>query len=165
MTDAVRTAVDTNVLLDLVGGDPAAVAAARAALFAALASGTVIVCPIVYAESAASHQIEDIDELIGDLGLVIEEFSVESLRVAASAWRSYRRRRGAEVQCPRCGRRFTVECPSCGTPIAWRQHVIADFLIGAHALSQANQLLTRDAGYYRAYFPELKLLVPGEPAS
>jgi predicted nucleic acid-binding protein len=41
-----------------------------------------------------------------------------------------------------------------------RERVVADFLVGAHALLQCRGLITRDAGFFRDYFKGLKVIVP-----
>ena len=97
---------------------------------------------------------------LGDIGVQPVPFSTEALGQAGQASRRYALGRGRQVQCPRCGRRFDVPCAVCGSPVIWRQHVIADFLIGGHAVAQADALITRDPGYYRTYFPELELITP-----
>jgi len=38
--------------------------------------------------------------------------------------------------------------------------VVADFLIGAHALEQADRLLTRDRGFHRSAFAGLAIVDP-----
>ncbi|MDP2949767.1 MAG: hypothetical protein Q8P22_09560 [Chloroflexota bacterium] len=77
--------------------------------------------------------------------------------MAGRAWTDYVRRRPARPACPQCGIAQDVRCSSCDASIQPRQHVLSDFVIGAHALVQADRLLTRDRGYYATYVPELKL--------
>lgn len=156
-----KAAIDTNVLLDLLAGDPGAAAAARRALASAGNSGPLVICPVVYAELAVGFtQQADLTTFLRDLGLLLEGFTTDALGRAAAAWQAYLRRRGRQVECPRCGHHFGLPCPACRSPIAWRQHLIADFLIGGHAITDADLLITRDRGYYRTYFPRLALLVP-----
>ena len=156
-----RTAVDTNVLLDLLAGDEAAIGAARSALAGALAKGSLVICPVVYAELAASFPDPDtLDRFLGDLQLQLDDFSREALVKAAAGWMRYARNRGRETQCPRCGHTAQLLCPSCGAQLSWRQHIIPDFLVGGHAATQADRLLTRDPHYFRRYFPEVYIIEP-----
>lgn len=39
-----------------------------------------------------------------------------------------------------------------------RTQIVADFLIGAHAVAAVDRFLTRDRGFYASYFAELKTL-------
>ncbi|MDP9351527.1 MAG: type II toxin-antitoxin system VapC family toxin, partial [Chloroflexota bacterium] len=131
------------------------------ALVEASRSGPLVICPVVYAELAAAFdRREELQAFLGDVSVQVEGYSQESLWMSASAWRSYSRQRGRGVQCPRCGNQFEPQCPACEESVSWRQHIIPDFLIGGHALEQADVLMTRDRGYFRLYFPKLQLLVP-----
>ena len=155
------TGSDTNILLDILFDSAEFGEPSTRALHTALSMGPVVICPIVYAELAAQFPVpEELTEFLRDLSIGLVGFEAQSLRTAASAWRRYTGRRGTDVQCPKCGKHVAVMCPNCHQAISWRQHVIPDFLIGAHALLQTDALLTRDRGYYRTYFPDLRLLVP-----
>jgi len=68
------------------------------------------------------------------LGVDFSAIELETALAASASWKKYRDRGGR------------------------RDRVAADFLIGAHALLQANRLLTRDRGFYRAYFSSLKVI-------
>jgi hypothetical protein len=151
------TAVDTNVLLDvLIPGAPHSDESERA-LGEAVGAGALLISEPVYAELAVHFPDRmDLDRFLADTGLRLEPSGGEALYRAGSAWSEYLRRRPAAVACPQCGAPQQVRCDRCGASIQPRQHVVADFVIGAHALFHADQLLTRDRGYHATYFPELK---------
>jgi predicted nucleic acid-binding protein len=157
-----KTAVDSNVLFDLLSGDEGPAVAARRALVAASEAGPMVVCPVVYTEvSAAFAGQQELVRFLGDADLALEAFSEDALRASGEAWVRYARRRAPRLRCTRRGNEMGLRCTSCGMEVAWRQHVMSDFLIGGHAMIQADQLITRDRGYYRTYFPRLTLVVPG----
>ncbi len=156
-----KTAVDTSVLFDLLAGDHNAAASARQALSNALSAGPVVICPVVYAELASGFASqEEVTRFIQDLHLRVEDLSTDALFQAAAAWKRHATRRGNHIQCPHCGHQVILHCPACQSSLVWRQHIIPDFLIGGHASHQADRLLTRDAAYYRSYFPGLRLVTP-----
>ncbi len=152
------TAVDTNVLLDiLIPGAPHGDESERA-LAEAVRAGAVVISEPAYAELAAHFADRaDLDGFLTDTGIRLEPSGAEALHRAGRAWSEYLRRRPAALACPQCGAAQDIHCDRCGASIQPRQHVVADFLIGAHALVHADQLLTRDRGYYATYFPKLRL--------
>jgi len=151
------TAVDTNVLLDVLIPDAPHGDESELALAEALRAGAVVISDPVYAELAVHFpDQEHLDRFLADTGLRLESSNAEALYRTGRAWSEYVRRRPA-LACPQCGATQEVRCDQCGASVQPRQHVVADFIIGAHALVQADQLLTRDRGYYATYFPELAL--------
>ena len=136
-------ALDSNVLIDFIGNDASAADAADGALRRALASGPVVVCDVVLAEIVTglgdgSTVIDKIEALGVDF-LPLERRS--AVRAGEMQRRYAQRRRAAPLR---------KEAP----------RVVADFLIGAHALLQCQALITRDAGFFRDYFKGLKVIVP-----
>ena len=131
-----KTAVDTSVLFDIVKGAPGA-AAAQTALEAALAQGSLAVCAVVVAELGRYFPDEqDLIEFLAACQIDHDPLSLQSSLVAAHIMRGYAKNKGP------------------------RERVAPDFLIGAHAIEQANALLTTDAGFYRHYFKGLKVMTP-----
>lgn len=131
-----KTAVDSSVLFDIVKGAPGA-AAAQAALEAALAHGSLCVCAVVVAELGRYFRSnEDLLAFLSDCQIDHDPLATSAALGAAQIMRAYARNKGP------------------------RERVAPDFLIGAHALHQADALLTSDAGFYRQYFKGLKVLTP-----
>jgi predicted nucleic acid-binding protein len=161
-----RTAFDTNVLLDILTNDPRYFEPASQAVSRALQSGVAVVSPVVYAELNVHFDPSPsaLDDFLRDLGIRLDDrLPGMTLKTAAHAWRTCLRQRGQQGQCPQCGRAIDVICPQCRHRVPWRQHMLADFLIGAHAATQANALLTRDRRIYQTYFKSLALVLYGDP--
>ena len=132
-----RTAIDSNVLLDVLKPDPRHLEASIAALEAASERGAVVVCEIVWAEGGGGFEDrEEWERAARSVGVGLVSTSEEAAWAAGRAWVEYRRAGGK------------------------RTRVVADMLIGAHALHHADELLTRDRGYYRRYFPSLQVRSP-----
>ena len=133
------TAVDTNVLVDVFGADPIFGPASKDTIRRSLAEGRLIACDVVWAEVAGVFPSATLArEALQHLGVDFGVLTIESALAAGAAWKVYRQRGGR------------------------RDRVIADFLVGAHALAHADRLLTRDRGFYRTYFKRLKVLDPSE---
>ncbi|MDN5751080.1 MAG: type II toxin-antitoxin system VapC family toxin [Pseudonocardia sp.] len=131
------TALDTNVLLDVLGADTTFGPRSRVALDRCLDEGALVVCAVVWAETAAAFpDTAAADAAFATLGAAFSATTSAAARSAGTAWRAYR---------------------AAGGP---RTRVVADFLVGAHASVQADRLLTRDRGFHRAYFGELTILDP-----
>ena len=131
-----KTAVDSNILLDVLLPDPTFGERSLAALERE-AHGSLVVCEIVVAEVAGQFaRVEDAIAVLDRASLHLLPTEIRTAYTAGRAWCEYRHRGGR------------------------RDRVVADFLVGAHALLQADALLTRDRGYYATYFPRLTLITP-----
>jgi predicted nucleic acid-binding protein len=133
----VITAVDTNVLRDVFGADPTFGERSRVALTSCLEEGQLVACDLVWAEvTAAFGSVRLAASALTEAQIEFRPVTVTAAQEAGTAWRTYRERGGR------------------------RDRPIADFLIGAHAVSEADRLLTRDSGFYRSYFRRLRILDP-----
>ena len=135
-------AIDTSVLIDLIGEDARA-GAAEDAVRAAMSQGPVVACEVVISEVVAGlgHGSVLID-ILEDAGI-----GYVPMELRASV-------RAGEMQ-----RRYKQRLLASREPGALPR-AAPDFLIGAHALLQCTALITRDAGFYRDYFKGLKVIVP-----
>jgi hypothetical protein len=135
----VTTAVDSAVLLDVFQEEPGWAARSADALDAASRAGRLTVCDVVWAEVAGRFASPAAAAAaLSTLGIEFDPMTAPAAADAGRLWCAFRDAGGGR-----------------------RDRVVADFLVGAHALHQAQALLTRDRGFYRRYFKRLRIVEPG----
>lgn len=136
------TAIDTNILVALWDKEETLSPVVQPALDAALGRGSLVIAAPVYAELLAfpSRSEAFLDQFFSDTGIFVDWNLTESVwRAAGRAFQaSAIRRRKHRESGPR--------------------RILADYLIGAHALQNGHSLLTLDESIYRAAFPRLPLV-------
>ena len=104
------------------------------ALENAATSGSLVVCDLVYAELCTYFSSQrECDAFLEGNEIRVEPLSREALFLASRTWRTYHKQGGQ------------------------RTRILVDFLIGAHAQTQATRLVSRDRGSYRKLFPSWRV--------
>lgn len=134
MSDAL---VDSNVVIDILDGDPLWGVWSRERVREARRAGRVVINPLIYAEVAGAYPTQgEVDRALSTKIYRRENLPWEAALGAARAFRAYRRSEGA------------------------KRSPLPDFYIGAHAELRGYALLTRDPRRYRRYFPNLSIIAP-----
>jgi predicted nucleic acid-binding protein len=129
--------VDSNVILDVVTGDPQWGTKSKRALEKEADRSVLVINPLIYAEvSVDFHNIEDLDQAVPHQIFLRKALPYAAAYLAGKAFRNYRRRGGL------------------------RMAPMPDFYIGAHAALEGYRILTRDPRRFRTYFPTVELIAP-----
>ena len=131
------TVIDTNILFDILIPNPKYEASSRSLLDKASCQGQLMICETVAAELGAHFPQQDLFlDFLGQTRIRVTPTPPSVLHDAGRAWRGYLEKRPKG---------------------SLRRHMVADFMIAAHAAYHADLLLTRDRGFYRDYFPGLTI--------
>ena len=131
------TLVDSNVLLDILTEDPVWGDWSIDALADAAEAGPLYINPIVYSEvSIRFSTVEALEDALPPQDYRREAIPWAAAFLAGKVFLDYRRNKGT------------------------RSTTLPDFIIGAHAAVAGLELLTRDFGRYRTYFPTVSLITP-----
>ena len=131
------TALDASVLWAILKQEPGHERWLEAVMQAA-SEGPLIISPVAFAELApTTTDGVELLALLARLAIHYDPISPAAAHLAGLTFKRYRK---------------------AGGP---RQQLVPDFLIAAHAQTQAQRLAAIDRGYLRAWFPDLQLLTPG----
>lgn len=131
------TLVDSNVLLDILTRDPVWENWSTDALADAAEAGPLFINPIVYSEvSVRFTTVETLEDALPAQDYRREPIPWAAAFLAGKVFLDYRRNKGT------------------------KSTALPDFFIGAHAAIAGLDLLTRDVGRYRTYFPTVALIAP-----
>ncbi len=133
------TALDTSVLLDVFIPDPTFSVVAQHALERCDLAGSVVIGEAVYAELAAYFSTKtQLDDTLRASDIAVIGSGLDAIFAAGRAWKSYRTAGGK------------------------RDRIVTDFMIGGHALKQADRLLTRDQDFFHQHFRGLVVTTPSD---
>ena len=131
------TLVDSNVLLDILTEDPRWLGWSSDVLAEAAEVGPLYINPIIFSEvSIRFTTVEALDDALPSRDYRREPLPWAAAFLAGKVFLAYRRNRGT------------------------KSSTLPDFFVGAHAAVGDLDLLTRDVGRYRTYFPTVRLIAP-----
>ncbi len=132
------TAVDSSVLFDVLLSNVAHVRNSGTALEDVRATGSLLICEVVVAEVRPYFDTDDaLISFMERSGIEFRTISVEGATLAGKLWGDYTRR-GSRTR-----------------------RAVADFLVAAHAMTEADRLLTRDADFRQLPLGDLEVIEPG----
>jgi len=131
------SAIDSSVILDMLADSRAFADSSIAALCRGAQEGKLIVCECVCAEVyPAIADRARFREFLSEWQLEFVPSTEESAVLAGDMFAAFLKRSRE------------------------KKRVLADFLIGAHAIVHSDRLIARDRGFFRDYFKDLSLLDP-----
>ncbi len=129
--------VDSCVLLDLFTDDINWADWSENILERYNQTNSLYINSIVYTEvSIGFENVEEVESAIAQLNIKVLEMPREALFLTGKAFLKYRKNKGNKTS------------------------PLPDFFIGAHASISKFDLITRDSGRYKTYFPQVRLIHP-----
>ncbi|MBI4411774.1 MAG: PIN domain-containing protein, partial [Deltaproteobacteria bacterium] len=111
--------------------------ASKALLENCYQSGSLIICDIVYSEMSCFFEVQaELDRALETVNIQLVPMDRKASFQGGQLFKKYRTKGGT------------------------KNRIMADFLVAAHAVHAADALATRDRGFYRSYFPQLKIIEP-----